>query len=438
MTDVSPIDALAARLRQAGQAHLLDHAATLDAERRAAFLDEVALVPWERLAAALQGEGAPRPPDLRPPEALTLRRQANEPGIARRLGDLGRALLGAGRVGLVLLAGGQGTRLGFPGPKGTFVLGPEADRSLYAILFERVAATARRAGRDVPVVVLVSRDTEEGTRAHLEAGGWFGLSPERVRFVRQGEMPAVDDDGRALLAGPGRLALAPDGHGGLVEAMHRAGAFTWLAEQGVEVLATAQVDNPLVRPLDPVFLGWLVERQAVAAGKAVRKCTPGEKVGVFARGLDGRVRIVEYSELPEDGAPDLVLGSIAVHLFSVPWIARLLADPGFALPWHRARKKVAHLGPDGRIVTPEQPNAVKLEQFLFDLLPMAPRVAVQEVDRQREFAPVKNASGEDCPDTARSLVAAEIARWHRAAGREPPAGAPSLRPLVADGPEDLR
>jgi UDP-N-acetylglucosamine/UDP-N-acetylgalactosamine diphosphorylase len=133
-----------------------------------------------------------------------------------------------------------------------------------------------------------------------------------------------------------------------------------------------------------------------------------------------------------------VLGSIAVHLFSVPWIARLLADPGFALPWHRARKKVAHLGPDGRIVTPEQPNAVKLEQFLFDLLPMAPRVAVQEVDRQREFAPVKNASGEDCPDTARSLVAAEIARWHRAAGREPPAGAPSLRPLVADGPEDLR
>jgi UDP-N-acetylglucosamine/UDP-N-acetylgalactosamine diphosphorylase len=378
------------------------------------------------------------PPDLRPPQALTLRRQLNEPGLTRRLGAQGEALLAGGRVGVVVLAGGQGTRLGFPGPKGTFVLGPDPDRSLYAILLERVAATSRRSGRPIPVAILVSRDTEEGTRAHLEAHAYHGLPPEHVLLVRQGELPALDDGGRALLAGVGRLALAPDGHGGLVEALRRDEVLDGLAERGVEVLTTVQVDNPLARPLDPVFLGWLLDRGAVIAGKAVRKRDPAEKVGVYARGVDGHVRIVEYSELPEGGAPDLVLGSIAVHAISLPWLRRLVADPAFALPYHQARKRVACLGPDGLVTTPPGPNATKLEQFLFDLLPLAPRVAVQEVERAREFAPVKNAEGEDSPARARALVAAEIARWHREAGRAPPPAGGSLRPLLADGPEDLR
>lgn len=436
---MAPVAAdLTGRLTSAGQAHLLAHAETLAGGAREAFVAQLASVDWARAAAAFASEAPPLPPDLRPPEALTWRRRCNEPGLAARLARDGDALLAAGRVATLLLAGGQGTRLGYPGPKGTFVLGPDPDRSLYAILLERVAATARRAGRPVPVVVLVSGDTEEATRAHFEERACFGLPRDAVWFVRQGELPALDDAGRALLAAPGRLALAPDGHGGLVEALVRSGVLDRLAERGVDVLTTFQVDNALGRPLDPVFLGWLVDRHAVAAGKAVRKKTPDEKVGVFGRGLDGRVRIVEYSELPADGAPDLVLGSIAVHAFSVPWLRRLVATEGFTLPWHRARKKVACLGTDGVVATPSAPNAWKLEQFLFDLLPMAPRTAVVEVDRAREFAPVKNAEGEDSPATARALVAAEVARWHREAGRPVPDPVPSLRPLVADGPDDLR
>jgi len=428
----------AARLEAAGQAHLVAHAATLPGPARAAFVAETEEIAWERLARTLRVPLPPPPPDLRPPEALTLRRQQNEPGLPRRLSALGASLLAEGQVATVLLAGGQGSRLGHPGPKGTFVLGPTPDRTLYAVLLERVLAAGRRAGRPVPVVVLVSRDTEAATREAFATADTFGHDPALVRFVRQGELPALDDAGHAILAAPGRLALAPDGHGGLVTALEREGTFAWLEGLGVELLTTFQVDNPLGRPLDPVFLGWCVERKAVAAGKAVRKRDPGEKVGVYARGIDGRVRIVEYSELPEGGAPDLVLGSIAVHAFSLAWIRALLADPAFALPLHRARKKVMCLGPDGQVAVPAARSAIKLEQFLFDLLPAAPRVAVMEVDRAREFAPVKNAEGEDSPATARALVAAEIARWHRAAGRALPDPLPGLHPLDADGPADLR
>ncbi len=426
------------RLARAGQAHLTAHAATLPPAARGAFAAELDGVDWARVELALRSPPPPVPPDLRPPEALTLRRRHNEGGLGRRLAVAGRKLLAQGRVAAVLLAGGQGTRLGHPGPKGTFVLGPSADRSLYAILCERVAAAGRAAGRPVPLVVLVGRDTEDATRAILADAGRFGLDPSLVRIVRQGEMPAFDADGRALLAAPGRLALSPDGHGGLLDALVRAGTLAWLLGLGVEWLTTFQVDNALGRPLDPEFLGWAVERRAFAAGKAVRKRTPGEKVGVFARGVDGRVRIVEYSELPATGAEDLTLGSIAVHAWHLPWLGELARAPGFTLPWHRARKKVAALGADGRVVTPTTENAVKLEQFLFDLLPLAPRVAVVEVDRRQEFAPVKNATGEDSPETARAAVAAELVRWHREAARPAPEGPLDLRPLEADGPDDLR
>lgn len=428
--------ALSGRLESTGQAHLLRHAATLPATARAAFEAELAGIPWERVAAAFKTPPGAVPPDLRPPESLTWRRQQNEAGFARRLAAQGSALLAAGRVATVLLAGGQGTRLGFPGPKGTYVLGPEPDRTLYAVLLERVLAVSRAAGRPVPLVLLVSRETEHATRAALEAAGWHGLDPALVRIVRQGELPALDAEGRALLAGPGRLALSPDGHGGLVEALRLSGTFDWLAGLGIECVTTHQVDNPLGRALDPVFLGWLLDRRAVAAGKAVRKRDPGEKVGMFARGVDGRVRIVEYSEITPAAAAELQLGSIAIHAFSLAWLRRQLEDPAFTLPFHHARKKVACWTEETGLVTPERENAVKLEQFLFDLLPLAPRVAVHEVDRAREFAPIKNATGDDSPETCRAAVAAEIARWHRAAGVPAPTIA-SLRPLVADGPDDL-
>lgn len=381
----------------------------------------------------------PAVPELRPPQVLTLGRQGREPELRRRLARLGRGLLAGGRVATLLLAGGQGTRLGVEGPKGNVVFGPEADRTLYRIHAERVAAVSRRAGRPIPLFVLVSAATEAATREAFEEAAAWGLEAGQVRFVVQGTLPALDDAGRALLAAPGALALAPDGHGGAYQALARAEILEELAEAEVDVLTTFQVDNPLGRPLDPVMLGWMVERRLSAVGKAVRKATPEERVGVFARDLRGRLRVVEYTELPEreqeptPGEPveaPLVMGSIAIHGFAVRFL-RDLARAGHALPLHRARKRVPHLGEGGAVVEPDEPNAWKLERFLFDLFPAAERAEVHEVKREWEFAPVKNARGADSLATARVLVEAEVRRWHRARGLPEPERA-SLRPLELD------
>ena len=432
-------------LASAGQAHLLDHAKQLPSEAAANFLVQAAALPWSSLSAGHAGRSMGQPPALRPPLALTLKRQLGGGPLRERVARLGRGLLAGGRVATMLLAGGQGSRLGHPGPKGTVVFGPEPDRSLYRIHAERVAAVTKWSGKPVPLYVLVSPETEEATRQAFEEASSWGLLPGQVRFLCQATLPALDDSGRALLAAPGQLAMAPDGHGGAFEALLASGALEELADAGVDALTTFQVDNPLARPLDPVMLGWMVERRLEAIGKAVRKATPDEKVGVYARDLRGCLRIVEYTELAqmdlaseaegcvpgEAQAAALDMGSIAIHGFAVSFLRRLARD-GVHLPLHKAHKRLAHLDEAGVLVEPKEPNAWKLERFLFDLFPLAKRAEVQEVKREWEFSPVKNAEGVDSLLTARVMVAAEVRRWHEERDLSLPEALP-LRPLDLDG-----
>ncbi len=408
------------RLETCGQAHLVEHARTLAPDVAESFVRKALEQPWDELRKAFSAPDRGTTPVLRPPRVLTLRRQDSEGGLRGRLAKLGEGLIAGGRVATLLLAGGQGSRLGFDGPKGEYVLGPGEDRSLYAIQAERVGAASRRAGHPVELIVLVSEGTEAATRAAFERGqAAWGLDGGQVRFLCQRRLPALDAEGRAVIGKPGRLAMAPDGHGGALGALVRSGLLDELADRGVDVLTTYQVDNPLALPLDPVMLGWMVERRAQVVGKAVKRL-PDEKVGLYARTVQGSHLIVEYSEFPGGRMPEeLTMGSIALHGFGVQWLKRLF-DGGYALPYHRAFKKVPYLAEDGRTIRPEAPNAYKLEQFIFDVIPEAERVEVHEVAREREFAPVKNAEGVDSPETARALVAAEARRWYEAAGREPP------------------
>ena len=262
-----------------------------------------------------------------------------------------------------------------------------------------------------------------------------------MRLVVQGTLPAVDrESGQILLDAPDRIALSPDGHGGLLSALRASGALDEMAARGIRTIFTFQVDNPMARVCNPELLGHHALAEADMASVVVRKVGPEEKMGVIAR-VDGRTGVVEYSDLPDalaaerDPEGELVYwaGSIAVHCIQVAF-ARRLTEGGLRLPFHRALKKVPYVDDAGRRVEPDEPNAVKFETFLFDALPSRRRTVTVEAAREEEFSPIKNAEGADSPATARRDLNRLYARWLEAAGVAVPrrrrrrAGRPRDRP----------
>ncbi len=420
---------LTERLAAAGQQHLaqvLARASPADAEALRQQLAELDLELIARLVRQFVGHGDDAPAAagaLGPPDAIPLARTPADEARDRAACAAGADALRGGRVGLVLLAGGQGTRLGFDGPKGNFPFGPVRGTTLFAHHAAKVAALRARYGAALPWCILTSPANDADTRAAFAAAGWFGLDPASVRFVVQGTLPAVDSrTGEILLEAPDRLALSPDGHGGLLLALRRSGTLDWLAERGVATLFTFQVDNPLTSIADARFLGHHLAAGAEMSNLAVRKRAPGERVGIIARRGD-RTVVVEYSDLDDrsagarDGAGELVLwaGNVATHFVELAF-ARRLTDGGLKLPYHRALKKVPYLDDSGRIVAPEEPNALKFETFIFDALPMARAAMTVEIARGEQFSPIKNADGADSPATCRRDMNRLYARWLEGAG----------------------
>lgn len=361
-----------------------------------------------------------------PPPAFRLNDAAASvtPARARQRGE---QALRDGKVAAILVAGGQGTRLGFEHPKGMFGIGPVSGHSLFQILSERVLATARRYNTSVPLLVMTSPATHDETVAYLENNDRFGIPAEDLIVFCQGTMPAVDiETGKLLLASADSLALAPDGHGGMLAALEKSGALRRVRERGVEILSYGQIDNPLVQICQPELIGYHLLAGSEMTTQAVQKKEPLEKVGNVVM-VDGRMRIIEYSDLPRDVAeqrnPDGSLcfwaGSIAVHVFDLAFLQRM-AGTADALPFHQAKKKVEYVDAEGNRQSPEQPNAIKFERFIFDLLPWAENPVVVEGDPAEVFAPVKNAEGaaSDTPSTARNAMVQLHSKWLRAAGAE--------------------
>ena len=387
----------------------------LGAEVRALDLDLV-----DELVESLLGplEGAAELGEIGPPEVV---RPSAEDVLA------GRAMLAAGEVAVVIVAGGQGTRLGFDGPKGCYPIGPVTDRSLFQIHAEKVVALGRRHGAPVPLYVMTSPQNHAETEAFFAEHDSFGV--ERLQLFVQGEMPAVDrESGKILLAERGRVALSPDGHGGTIRALERSGALAEMAESGITTIFYLQVDNPLIAIGDPGFLGAHRRAAAEISSKVVRKTDPAEKVGLVVV-RNGRQEMIEYSDLPEelaerrapDGGLELWAGSIAHHVIDLGFAERL-ASAGGRLPFHRAEKPVPFVDEHGSLVEPDVANAVKFEQFIFDAIPLAERSLVVETDRATEFEPLKNASGPASPETVRARLSAVYAGWLEEAGVAVPRG----------------
>jgi len=372
----------------------------------------VAAQDWEELARRAQA-----------PPAIPL--NGKNPFGYEQAAAAGRQLLSGGRVAGLLVAGGQGTRLGFTLPKGCFPIGPVSGATLYQVLLEQVTATSQRYGAAVPLFVMTSDATHARTLSFLQEHRYFGLDPRDVILFQQGTMPAVDAaTGRLLLEAPGRISVGPDGHGGTIAALARAGGFEELRRRGITQLFYFQVDNPLVKVCDPILLGYQNLSRVEVATQAVRKRFPLDRLGNVVA-LDGHVQIIEYSDLPAaaaerrnpDGSLALWAGSTAVHVFDVDFLERASRDQSL-LPFHIARKRMPFLDELGQLVQPTEPNAMKFERFIFDLLPAAKSALVVEADWATDFAPVKNdeTAATDSPVTARQQMVALHRAWLTAAG----------------------
>ncbi|MHC5209972.1 MAG: UTP--glucose-1-phosphate uridylyltransferase [Planctomycetota bacterium] len=440
MTDARR-ERLVQRYEQAGQAHVLRFLDRLGSGARDAFMSQLEALDLERVMRlarqAFSGGSQASSEALEPPELIDWGESDAHRERDARARDAGQEALREGRVAAFLVAGGQGTRLGYDGPKGRFPVGPLTDRSLFAYHAHRVLATSRRYGAAAPLLVMTSEVNHESTVAAFEEAGWFGLEPEQVRFLTQGMLPALDRQGRLLLADEGSLSMSPDGHGGSLVALARSGVLDDLSAQGIEEIFYFQVDNPLAPVLDPVFIGHHLLARAEMSTKVVAKTDPAEKVGVVARRGE-RTNVIEYSDLDpelaaardEGGRLRFRAANIAIHVLHVPFVRRLTSG-GLELPVHRAEKRVPCLDDQGRRLQPDEPNAIKLEQFVFDALPLAVRTVTQEVTREDEFAPVKNAAGADSPETARAALSSQARRWMAAAGLALPKGDVEVGPLFA-------
>ncbi len=433
-----------------GQQHLLTHWSKLSAAERESLEEQIRAVDFDQLAKLRTGESkavdwSQTATRAKSPPAVRLQDAANHAEEAIAAGE---QTLQAGQVGAVLVAGGQGTRLGFDHPKGMYPIGPVSNCPLFQILFEKLIAVGRRYGVRIPLFLMTSPATHDETVEFLATHDRFGLPAEDLVVFCQGTMPAVDRvTGKLLLAEPGALALSPDGHGGLPAALARSPAASIIRERGLKHLFYFQVDNPLVTMCDPAFLGHHILSDSEASTQVVAKQDPAERVGVLAE-IDGKTQIIEYSDLPTadaarksaDGSLELWAGNIAVHVFDADFLLRMTAEAG-GLPFHIAQKKVPYIDEAGRLVEPNEPNALKFEKFIFDLLPAARKTLVVEVDPAEAFAPVKNAPGAktDSPETVRAAILAQHARMLREAGAEIARGVEvEISPLFAGNAAELK
>ena len=435
-------------LKRLGQTQLLEHLNLLAGSSRAKLEAQLQIIDWQTLENLLS------PNKVFGPDSVS---QALEPMNPHPLGSdiqielsLAEAFVRARKLALFTLAGGQGSRLGFEGPKGCFGITPVRNYPLFGVFSEKLLAAQSRFGVEIPWTIMTSPQNNGETVDFFEKHRYFGLKKDKIHFFVQGTMPIIDSQtGQLLLESNDSLALAPDGTGGAFKALYRSGALDWLKKKGVKTLSYIQVDNPLITPVDALFLGVHLNTKSQYSSKAVKKMVPEEKVGVFAK-RNGALTIVEYIDMPKettqrrDAEGNLLYGSanIAAHLIEIAFIEKISKEG--SLPYHRAHKKEPFW--DGaRRIAPEKPNAFKFEQFSFEALPFASNPIVFETRREEEFSPAKNAEGVDSPAWCRRDQLRQWARWLKAVGVDVPSdaeGTPKINfeitPLFADSVEALK
>ncbi len=440
------------------QEHLLTFWPELNSDRKEALIEQVRELDWARICPWVETLIKARPEhpvqqmDFEPASSYSPQpsndQERQKYAQAIRLGN---ELISAGKVAGLLVAGGQGTRLGYDGPKGNYPISPLKHKTLFQIFAETIAAVSRRYRTTCPWYIMTSPMNHAETVRIFESNRFYGLDPRNIFIFQQGTLPNFDFEARILLADKAEIARSPDGHGGCIRALQRSGALADMEERGIEYLSYWQVDNPLVKPFDPLFIGLHALDEAQMSSKAVVKNDPKEKVGNFCL-IDGKMTVIEYSDLPDhlaekcnpNGSLAFHLGSIAIHIINRTFIEKLNTE-GFSLPLHRADKKIKCIDLQGNYIDPQEPNGIKLESFIFDALPIAERSVILEIERSEQFAPTKNATGPDSVETTRRMMTERAAKWLESAGIEVPRrkdGSPDcileIAPSFALEPQDLK
>jgi UDP-N-acetylglucosamine/UDP-N-acetylgalactosamine diphosphorylase len=332
----------------------------------------------------------------------------------------GAALISEGKTAVFTAAGGQSSRLGLETPKGTYPVSPIRHKSLFQVHAEKIVFLQEKYDVKIPWLIMVSQTNHTQTKGYFEEKDFFGIDSEYVRFLEQGMFPAMDGEGKLFLREKNRVFLNPTGHGGTFSTLADSGALRWLTELGVQEIFYFQVDNVLVKVLDPVFLGYHWARRSEMSSKCVMKRDMGEKIGVFVI-EDGTPTVVEYSELSgielSDGSKveDLRAGSIAIHIINVDFALTITAGQ-LNLPLHVAHKAIPHVDRSGMKIKPSKSNGYKFETFIFDALKHVHNSVIMEVDRGQEFSPLKNRTGEDSPQTVLHDQLRFFAGWFEHAG----------------------
>lgn len=400
-------DHLRTTLESFGQSHLLFGMEELDEATRSTYIDTLERLDLPYMTRLFQASKTSPTLGGNISPTSSVSSHAFSTSEAAVLTERGLALIHGGKVAVVTMAGGQGTRLGYHGPKGCFDIG--IGQSLFSLLAGRIRELEVKTGGEIPWYLMTSVENEQQTIAFFKENAFFGLAERQVFFFRQAVLPLMDASGKILLADRGKIADGPDGNGGVFAALHASGALSDMARRGIVHVFFCGIDNALARPADPLFVGFFDQDGAPCASKSVCKNSPDERVGVFCL-QNGRPCVIEYTELtPEmrsavDASGAWLYGdaNIVTHMLRLDALQSVCH---LGLPMHTAHKTIPFFDPiSGQHIQPTTPNALKFESFIFDAFHALDRMAILQVERTQEFAPVKNATGADSPATALALL----------------------------------
>ncbi|HNX24457.1 MAG TPA: UDPGP type 1 family protein [Spirochaetota bacterium] len=436
-------DEVIERVYRFNQEHVFQYWDKLLDSEKLELLDDLSGINFQLLKQIYSHTGEDEKIEFSPAPFIPLPVNEKDKILFGEAARIGASHISGGKVAAFLVAGGQGSRLGFDGPKGKFPIGPVSGKTLFHFHAEKIKASEKKYGASIPFLIMTSRDNHTETEIFFKKQNFFGLDPANVHLFPQNMIPSLDLSGKLILSETNRIFMNPDGHGGSLTALRTSGALKKLQELKIETLSYFQVDNPLVKIIDPVFIGFHVMNQADISSKALKKLYPEEKTGIFVQFSNGTPGIVEYSDMPEDKIfakdPDggilYSAANPAIHLFSISFVSELTDSGSISLPYHIAKKKITAVI-DGRH---SEIAGYKFEKFVFDALPLSAKNVILEVLREEEFAPVKNASGQDSADSAKELMTALNRKWLASRGISVPASVREVEisPLTALSPEDL-